>query len=74
MKLTKELKAKIDKYFANITPTELYEVSVSKYGFTENTNLEIDNQPFKTLSVDKYACNAYNDFDSSKESSMPFAA
>lgn len=74
MKLTKELKAKIDKYFANITPAELYEVSVSKYGFTENTNLEIDNQPFKTLSVDKYACKVYNDFDSSKESSMPFAA
>jgi hypothetical protein len=74
MKLTKELKARIDKYFGNITSAELYEISVSKYGFAENTNLEIDNQAFNTLSVDKYASKVDNGYDIYSESSMPFAA
>ena len=42
MKLTKELKERIDKYFANVSPAELYDISVNKYGFLENTNFEID--------------------------------
>ena len=74
MKLTKELKERIDKYFANVTPAELYDISVNKYGFIENTNFEIDNQSFVTLNVDKYVSNVENSFDLSKETSMPFAA
>lgn len=74
MKLTKELKEKIDKYFANITPAELYDISVKKYGFVENTNFEIDNQSFATLNVDKYVSNIDNSFEFLKETSMPFAA
>ena len=74
MKLTKELKEKIDKYFANITPAELYDISVKKYGFVENTNFEIDNQSFATLNVGKYVSNVDNSYDFSKETSMPFAA
>ncbi|RKS02883.1 hypothetical protein [Flavobacterium sp. 102] len=73
MKLTKELKARIDNYFGNITSAELYEISVNKYGFAENTNLEIDNQSFATLNVEKYI-SVDNGFDVSKETSMPFAA
>ena len=74
MKLTKELKDKIDKYFANVTPAELYNISVNKYGFVENTNFEIDNQSFATLNVDKYVSNIDNSYDFSKETSMPFTA
>ena len=74
MKLTKELKERIDKYFANVTPAELYDISVNKYKFIENTNLEIDNQSFVTLNVDKYVSNVDNSYDLSKETSMPFAA
>lgn len=74
MKLTKELKERIDKYFANVSPAELYDISVNKYGFVENTNFEIDNQSFDTLNVDKYASNVDNSYDLSVETSMPFAA
>lgn len=34
MKL-KDVKERIDKYFDNISAEELYEISISKYGFTE---------------------------------------
>ena len=74
MKLTKELKERIDKYFANVSPAELYDISVNKYGFLENTNFEIDNQSFDTLNVDKYTSNVDNSYDLSVETSMPFAA
>jgi len=36
MKLTAELKKRIDDYFDNITPEELFEISISKYKFKEN--------------------------------------
>lgn len=74
MKLTKILKERIDKYFDSISSAELYRISISKYGFAENTNLEIDNQTFDTLSVDNYVCNENNGFDVFTESSMPLAA
>ncbi len=74
MKLTEELKAKIDKYFDDITAAELYEISVTKYGFAENTNIEIDNLSFSTLNVDQYVSPIDNGFDLFVESSMPFAA
>lgn len=74
MKLTKELKERIDKYFANVSPMELYDISINKYGFGENTNFEIDNQSFDTLNVDNYASNVDNGYDLSIETSMPFAA
>lgn len=35
MKLDKKLKDKIDKYFQNIDPNELYRILVKKYKFKE---------------------------------------
>lgn len=35
MKLTEEVKDKIDEYFNNITAEELYEIAVEKYGLKE---------------------------------------
>lgn len=35
MKLTEELKNKIDIYFENIFAEELYEISINTYKFTE---------------------------------------
>ena len=32
MKLTEEIKKKIDSYFGNISPEELYYIAVDKYG------------------------------------------
>ncbi|TAH03916.1 MAG: hypothetical protein EAZ15_01830 [Sphingobacteriales bacterium] len=50
MKFTKEMKEKIDFFFDNITPLELYALSIKKYGFIEN----IDNQRFSALSKSLY--------------------
>ncbi len=36
MKLTNELKNKIDRYFNNISATELFKIAVQKHGFTIN--------------------------------------
>jgi hypothetical protein len=38
MKLTKELKERIDNYFDNITPEELFDISISRYNFTCDNN------------------------------------
>lgn len=40
MKLTKELKEKIDNYFDNISPEELYDLAVTKYSFEEEENIK----------------------------------
>jgi hypothetical protein len=47
MKLSKELKEKIDSYFDHILATDLFEIAKKKYGFTE-TNIELENQSFST--------------------------
>ncbi len=54
MKFTKEIKEKIDFFFDNITPVELYALSIKKYGFIENIDINIDNQRFSTLSKSLY--------------------
>lgn len=41
MKLNKEIKANIDRFFANITADELYDLSVRKYGFVKDNSIEI---------------------------------
>ena len=46
MKLTKELKERIDNYFDNISAKELFEISVNKYNFCE-VNFELENLKFR---------------------------
>jgi len=74
MKLTKELKSKIDNYFDNITSEELYAISVEKYGFPQDVNFELDNQIFGTINKEIYKSLIDNSFDLSKDNSMALAA
>jgi hypothetical protein len=41
MKLTPKLKAKIDDYFDSITPEELHNILVEKYGFEEEVTIDV---------------------------------
>lgn len=68
MKLTKELKEKIDRYFDNISAEELYNLAVNKYGFTE----VIDCVSFETIQKRKYV--SHRDSFNTEDSSIPFAA
>lgn len=54
MKLTEELKQKIDCYFEKVTPEELYKISIFKYGFTEDLSLEVKDEPFAHVNVESY--------------------
>lgn len=45
MKLNKEIKDRIDKYFDNISAEKLFEISIREYGFSEIT-LELSNIKF----------------------------
>jgi hypothetical protein len=48
MKLSKELKEKIDNYFNNIIATEVFEIAKKKYGFTE-CKVELENKNMKII-------------------------
>lgn len=48
MKLSKEIKEKIDIYFDNISASELFEIATKKYGFSES-HIELENQSFSTI-------------------------
>lgn len=54
MKLSKEIKEKIDAYFDSILATELFEIATKKYGFTES-NIELENQSFNTIKKSYYS-------------------
>jgi hypothetical protein len=54
MKLSNEIKEKIDSYFDNISADKLVEVAVSKYGFSM-TNIDIENQSFSTIKKSFYS-------------------
>jgi predicted transcriptional regulator len=58
MKLNEELKEKIDQYFEQISAEELYEISLNRYGFTEDTSFELINETFTVAKVDRYLANA----------------
>lgn len=73
MKLTKEIKNKIDTYFGNISPQELYDLSL-KYGFKENIDIDIDNQSFATVDLTFYASIIDNSMDKSETDKMATAA
>lgn len=76
MKLSKEIREKIDSYFDNISATDLLEVVKKKYGFTEF--IELENQSFSTVKKSYYSANDTSfviieegDYDIA---SFPFAA
>lgn len=74
MKLTKEIKERIDKYFENISAEDLYEVSVTKYSFEEETEIELDNQSFCTVRPSYYNSKLDNSIDVKASDTLPFAA
>lgn len=74
MKFTKEIKEKIDFFFDNISPEDLYNLSIKKYGFVENIDIDIDNQQFNTLSKSVYNSKYNTEIDLDKYSTMPLAA
>lgn len=71
MKLTKELKAKIDHYFNKITPEELYQTSL-EYGFKECSDLT--NQSFEIIGQNIYCPNIDISVDALSHTSLPLAA
>jgi hypothetical protein len=73
MKLTKEIKNRIDAYFGNISPQELYDLSL-KYGFKEDIDIAIDNQSFATVDLTFYASILDNSMDKSETDKMATAA
>lgn len=73
MKLTKEIKNRIDAYFGNISPQELYDLSL-KYGFKENIDIDIDNQSFATVDLTFYASIMDNSMDKSETDKIATAA
>lgn len=74
MKLNKEIKDKIDKYFENITAEELFDLAVKKYGFKINNDIDINNQSFEVVGQKFYCPNFDNSVEVSDDDSMPFAA
>ena len=75
MKLTEEIKRKIDSYFENISPEELYHIAVDKYGFKENIEIEIDNQSFEVVGQNFYSSKIDNSIDVNKPNdTLPLAA
>ncbi len=75
MKLSKEIKEKIDNYFDNILATELFEVAKKKYGFTES-NIELENQSFTTIKQSHYSTinSSFVIIKEKNDNTFPFAA
>ena len=63
MRLNKDIKDRIDKYFEEITPEDLYRISVNKYGFTEKIGLEISYQNLGVLKLDLYKSSSDESYD-----------
>lgn len=74
MRLTDELKKKIDNYYKNISADELYKLSVTKYRFTEKNDFSIKNQEFETSNVDNYVSCKDNTYNNKDNSSYALAA
>jgi hypothetical protein len=75
MKLSKEIKEKIDIYFDNISASELFEIATKKYGFSES-HIELENQSFSTIKKSYYGAtnSSFKSSEDNDENSFPFAA
>ncbi|GAB2633465.1 hypothetical protein [Belliella aquatica] len=75
MKLTEELKRKIDSYFEQVTVEHLYKVSSIKYGFQEDLSLEVKDKSFTHVNVNLYQKNTEYSIDTNSPTDpMPQAA
>lgn len=76
MKLTEDIKKRIDNYFDKISAQELYETAISKYGFKENIEIDLDNQSFSKVGQNVYSSNLDNriDLDKTDHNTTPLAA
>jgi RNase adaptor protein for sRNA GlmZ degradation len=74
MKLTNDIKKRIDNYFENITSQELYNLAIKSYGFKENININIDNQSFDVVASSVYKSEIDNNIELDMSSSIPLAA
>ena len=75
MKLTEDIKQRIDRYFDNISAEELYDIAVNKYGFKEDIEIELDNQSFEVIGQSYYSSPLDNRIDVQEAfSTMPLAA
>lgn len=63
MKLSRDIKNKIDKYFDNITSEELYDIAINKYSFKDNVNIDLDNQSFHVIKQNYYSSTLDNRVD-----------
>ena len=75
MKLSKEIKEKIDNYFDNILAEKLFDLAKDKYGFTES-NIELENQSFSTIKKSYYSTknSSFNIIEDEENDTFPFAA
>lgn len=75
MKLSKELKEKIDIYFDNILAKDLFEIAKKKYGFTES-DIELENQSFSTIKKSYYRTSnsSFIIIEENSDDTFPFAA
>ena len=75
MKLSKELKEKIDTYFDTISAKDLFEIAKKKYGFTES-NIELENQGFETIKKSYYSTtnSSFGIIEEKSSNTFPYAA
>lgn len=52
MKLN-DIKERVDKYFENISPEDLFQLAVIRYGFSEIT-FDLEDETFETTKVSQY--------------------
>lgn len=75
MKLTPELKARIDAYFASISPEDLFKKAVAVYGFEEVYDLPLPNALIKlNISLSLIGNSEAQDFLTSGQETLPLAA
>jgi hypothetical protein len=74
MKLTDEIKQKIDNYYNNISSEDLYNLSVNKYGFVEIGSIIIENQSFEISNIETYVSTLCNSYDNKDNTSYALAA
>jgi len=74
MKLSKDIKEKIDSFFNKIVANELIDLSISKYGFVENIDIELTELSFETINELFYYSDSDNSIDTETIKNLPLAA
>ncbi len=74
MKLTDDLKRRIDNYFDHILPEKLFDIAVNKYGFTVNYGFDLNPLSFDIIGQTYYSSVTDNRIDTEKATTITFAA